>query len=457
MGQDNKGKIEEIFNKKGWKVIGCNEIGKIKYRWRNTFKMETVLEYNVIDSNGKEITIFVTENGTYLAYEREGNLKYYDNISIEINDKALFENMINEKRYANASNGASQRNREEQAVLKKFKEEKTEEKKEEKDDNAENKKRIPILNDIIHFDSNYYKFHTVTPLNQIINGHTLYRLLKIDELYADKLPNEVKPEWFKNGYLIVVDSKILEEKDGNRRPFKYSFVMCTSFGGITVELKEPILEPIERTSRNRFIAEKAEINRADGDNVTKPKNELDSTEEALYKIPARKDNPEDCYLRIQKDRELKNRGVIKNPRHPLQISFGQVSRYDKDGKEIKDERKRMQNGSFIKLEGLGEPHLSKAEEAQQNSLEAFDRNEATKEREKHVQELFEKLILKCAENDINWENYSNEGYIKNKIRELLNCLDDNDIVRQLFSEFEGYDYDIDRYNMYPGSTRHPRG
>ncbi len=240
-------------------------------------------------------------------------------------------------------------------------------------------------------------------MDTLINGYYLWEILGIEDKLKGKMPEGVSERSFRNGYLTMIDSKELEEKDGKKREAENVLAICNSDGDI-IELDEDVLEPEYLGTRDeRMIQESNRIRYADGKEVEKPHTDMDLTRTSKWRIKdvnSRFAVNEEWYLGVDINREWKENGSRPIGGKLQEISFIQEPRqtgevYSRDSAEA-----RTRESIEYKLEDASEPPLTEKEQKQKDDLTRKDANEAENVRKEHqgeLKEIVERLTKKYGE------------------------------------------------------------
>ena len=235
---------------------------------------------------------------------------------------------------------------------------------------------------------------TRIPLDIIINGYYLWEILNIENQFNGKMPDGLSERSFRNGYLTVIPSKELENKDGKHREEEFTFAVC-NYSGDMIELDKNILEPQKMGPiEEQELYEKNSAYWADGKEVAKPTTEMVLTRKARYRIPgiySRFNVNENWYLEVDEDEQSRKFGANPSDGKVHEISFVQEPMRTSETYSIDSAEARTRQSIKCKLEDVSEPPLSEKEKEQMERLKSKDANEAINTRKEHLQE-FENVV-----------------------------------------------------------------
>ncbi len=406
-------------------------IGLFNYKIKETGKKRVSQLFLIKeDQDGEEVNVIYDDKGRFLAWEsfdKQGKRKTELEVSndIELNKENLrrqlmLEERTREKNIPNASSNKGTSKIENERDLPKEQKENEKEEKNEVNKNNYNidieppKSQLKNLKGDVNID-----YVPKVRLDQIINGHHLWEILQIEEKLKGRVPEGLSEKSFRSGYLTIIDSKLLEAKDGKIRPAEDTFAVCT-FSGDIIELDEQVLEPQKLgTRQERMIQENNRMRYADGDEVKKPNTEFNLTRTSKWRIPDADSKfavNEEWYLGVDINREYKEDGSRPTVGKIKEISFIQEPRetdkiYSRDSAQA-----RTRESLEYKLEDITEPPLSVKEEKQMEQLRKKDANESITVRKEHKEE-FEKLVDELVEK---YGDYYNRRDMEKKVKKYHN-------------------------------------
>ena len=383
----------------------CRAIGLFSYKIKETGEERFNRLFLINETHdGKPVDIIYDEKGRFIAwknYEKDPNGELQIARDIELDKQRLERQLIRDnerERIANGNNSSSSSNGADKAGDGRD----LGDKEHEKNDNKEQNQNVnqnhnqtqefePIKN--IKNDVNL-SGKTRIAMDTIINGYYLWEILNIENKFNGKMPEGVSERSFRNGYLTVIPSKELENKDGKHREQEFTFAVC-NFSGDIVELDENVLEPQKMGPiEEQELYEKNSEYFADGKEVAKPTTEMVLTRKSRYKIPgvySRFNANENWYLEVDEDEQSRKFGANPSDGKVHEISFVQEpmrtsETYSQDSAEA-----RTRPSIKCKLEDVSEPPLNEKEKEQQENLKKKDANEAINSRREHLQE-FESVV-----------------------------------------------------------------
>ena len=402
--------------------------------------------------NGNTTNIIYDDKGDVIAWQsEEENMELHVARDIEL-DKKLLQRQIElaQKRDEQRNNESdTQKAGEGRDLASKEHEEKKEEKdeeeqpKKEEDKNQEekvNKKdQVENLKGKINIEG-CPKFL----LDEIINGHKLWDILKIEYKLKGKLPEDVNVTKFEAGFLSIIDidayeqiigddkEKLNEVENKRAKGMNDIFVIESRDGDIFV-LDDNILKPKEMgsTIEKQQVANSS-IRYADGKETEKPDSNTQVTRTSLYEIPDASDNfkvDENWYLAVDNNMEWTKNGTRPPAGNIKEVSFVQVSRNeDYFNREV-----RVQNALEYKLEAMNEATPTKEEMEQNMGLREKNAYEAQDERKGHMETLTDEICKECK----GWD----ELYNKNDIEKMVDKyhkqgLNDKEVKEQVIGEIE---------------------
>ena len=382
----------------------CREVGLFSYKIKDTGeeRMENLFLINETH-DGVPVDVIYDKKGRFIAwknYEKDSRGELQVAKDIELDKERLERQLardIERERTANEANPSSSSDTAKAGDGRDLGSKEHEEKdKKEQNQNShqENQKQQeiePVKN--LKNDVNL-SGKTRIALDTMINGYYLWEILNIENKLGGRLPEGVSERSFRNGYLTVIPSSELEQKDGKHREQEFTFAVC-NFSGDIVELDKNVLEPQKMGPiEEQEQYEKNSEYFADGREVAKPTTEMVLTRKARFKIPgvySRFNANENWYLEVDEDEQSRKHGANPSDGKVHEISFVQEpmrtsETYSQDSAEA-----RTRQSIKCKLEDVSEPPLSEKEQEQMDRLRSKDANEAINSRKEHLQE-FENVV-----------------------------------------------------------------
>ena len=410
--REDKSKINEndefIVNKQN-----CKSIGLFNYKVKETGKTKAGYIFFINEiHNGKEVNIIYDETGNSIAWQREENgMDLEIDPNLELDKKSLKRQIdmgIERTKTSNNSGSGSSKGGEGRDLPKEENKEK-EEKQEQKENNKTNE--TPEIQKSKELKNLKYEINiTRTPkikLDTIINSYYLWEILDIEDKLKDRLPKDLNIKSFRTGYLTVIDSKELTQKDGKERNSEDTLLIVTRNEDI-IELDEEIVKPRNLgPAQEKLKTEKNRLRYVDGKEAEKPDTTIDTTRTSLFQIPnvhEKYNVDENWYIGIDKSREWVDEGKTPVSGNKKEISFVQQSR---DVSYYEREVINPNDTLEYKLKPINEREKTenlKEEEKQKDELANKDAFETEKVRNNHTEEL----VLKC------FEKYPKLGEIYNR-------------------------------------------
>ena len=380
----------------------CREVGLFSYKIKDTGekRMENLFLINETH-DGVPVDVIYDKKGRFIAwknYEKDPNGELQIAKDIELDKERLERQLIRDlerERVVTETNSSSSSSDTTKAgegrdLGNKEHEEKEQNQNVNKEDTKQQEiKPLKNLKNDINLSGK-----TRIAMDTIINGYYLWEILNVEEKLAGRIPEGVSERSFRNGYLTVVPSSELEQKDGKHREPEFTFAVC-NFSGDMIELDGGVLEPqkigpIEEQEQYEKNSEYF----ADGKEVAKPTTDMVLTRKARYKIPgaySRFNVNENWYLEVDEDEQSRKYGANPSDGKVHEISFVQEPMrtseiYSQDSAEA-----RTRQSIKCKLEDVSEPPLSEKEQEQMDRLRSKDANEAINSRKEHLQE-FENVV-----------------------------------------------------------------
>lgn len=381
---------------------GSKELGLFTYSLKDDEEKKVNSLFLIKEiHNGEEVNLIYNEKGRLIAWQDKENIEKR-NIQIAQDVKLEKEILLRqidlgeEKANNDTSNGTSKAGEGRSLDEKEHeREEKNDDREEEKNKGKDELKKSNKLKDLSR-DVNMDNRPKIR-LDQIINGYYLWEILQIESRLQGRLPKGLNENAFRNGYLTIIDSKELEQKDGNKRQAEDTFVICT-YSGDVIELDEQILQPQNLGSlEERRQSELTRQRYADGKETEKPRTDTELTRTSLYRIPEVNEKfgvAENWFLSVDKNRDRMTNGDIPADGVEKEISFVQVSRND----SIYASQERIKNSIEYKLDPIRENSpKNKKEIEKEEELKERKADEVLIERGEHTQEIVQRIVDKCFE------------------------------------------------------------
>lgn len=376
----------------------CHELGYFNYKLKDTGEVRASSLFLISETHdGELINIIYDNKGRFIGWQNEENRRQNKidvSEDIELNEQILkMQLQKGIERTKDTENGTSSSDTAKAGegrdlASKEHEEEKKEDNKETQPNNengdTKQKNTLKNLRNEVNLDHK-----PKIRLDQVINGYYLWQILQIEQKLQGKLPEGLNEAAFRNGYLTIVDSKELEEKDHKPRKAEDTFLICTYSGDI-IELDEQILQPmdlggLEQRKQSELTRQRYE----DGKEEEKPDTETELTRTSLYKIPNANERfavAENWFLGVDKNRARMTNGVTTPDNVDKNISFVQVSR----NQSYYTREEKIQNTVEYKLDPIRE-NVPKNEKELEKEQELIERkpNETEVERAEHTDDLVE--------------------------------------------------------------------
>lgn len=374
----------------------CKEIGIFSYQLKESGKQKTSRLFLINETqDGENVNIIYDENGKLIGIQNEQKREQNEieiAKDIEINTQQLARQIGLNKEKENqdtqkAGDGRDLASREHEEKPK----EETKETNKDKEKDEENIQLSNLREDV------YIEDQPKIKLDEVINGYYLWEILQIEDKLKGKMPEGLSESEFRTGYLTIVDSKKLNEKDGKERKSQDTFVITTRSGDV-IELDEQVLKPKELGSfSERMQSEKNRLRYEDGKEAETPDTQYELTRTSMYQIPNASEKfgvSENWFLAVDNNREYMLEGKRPENGYYKNISFVQVSRNESQYEYDQRPQKTLE----YKLEPFDENlPKSKKEIQKEHELRAKGTDEAATVRNDHIKELVDRCFVKHPE------------------------------------------------------------